>query len=61
VLFASQVLKAVGRPPETHRETVLLVYAEGHGYAEAAEVLEIPIGTVMSRLAGARAVLAKIK
>jgi RNA polymerase sigma-70 factor, ECF subfamily len=39
----------------------LLVYAEGHGYAEAAEVLKIPIGTVMSRLAGARAVLAKIK
>ena len=40
--------------PETQRETVLLVYVEGFTYREAAELLAIPIGTVMSRLAAAR-------
>ena len=40
------------------RETVYLVYVEGLTYREAAEALGIPIGTVMSRLAGARAKLA---
>ncbi|HEY7084993.1 MAG TPA: sigma-70 family RNA polymerase sigma factor [Hyphomicrobiaceae bacterium] len=36
------------------REVVLLVGLEGLSYAEAAEVLAIPIGTVMSRLARGR-------
>ena len=40
--------------PEAQRETVLLVYVEGYAYREAAEMLDIPIGTVMSRLAAAR-------
>jgi RNA polymerase sigma-70 factor (ECF subfamily) len=39
----------------------LLVYAEGYSYAEAASVLGIPIGAVMSRLAAARSALAKLK
>ena len=43
--------------PEAQRVTVLLVYVEGYSYKEAAEILEIPIGTVMSRLAAARAKL----
>ena len=58
-ILAAEVLKAIGRLPEAHRETVLLVYGEGYRYAEAAKALEIPIGTVMSRLAAARAALAK--
>jgi RNA polymerase sigma-70 factor (ECF subfamily) len=60
-ITASAVLKAVGRLPEAQRETVLLVYGEGYTYAEAAAVLAVPIGTVMSRLAAARAALAKLK
>jgi RNA polymerase sigma-70 factor (ECF subfamily) len=59
--LADEVLKAIGRLPEAHRETVLLVYCEGYSYAEAAKALEIPVGTIMSRLAAARAALAKLK
>jgi RNA polymerase sigma-70 factor, ECF subfamily len=55
------VFKAVGRLPEAQRETVVLVYGEGYSYAEAASVLEIPMGAVMSPLATARAALAKLK
>ena len=55
------VLRAIDRLPEAQRETVLLVYGEGYTYAEAAEALAIPIGTVMSRLAAARASLSNLK
>jgi RNA polymerase sigma-70 factor (ECF subfamily) len=37
-----------------HRQILLLVGLEGLNYREAAAELEIPIGTVMSRLARAR-------
>ena len=40
--------------PEAERETLLLVYVEGLTYQEAADFLNVPIGTVMSRLAAAR-------
>jgi len=43
--------------PEAQRITVMLVYIEGCNYQEAAEILEIPVGTVMSRLAAARSKL----
>jgi RNA polymerase sigma-70 factor (ECF subfamily) len=43
----------------TQRETVFLTYVEGLSYREVAEVLQVPIGTVMSRLATARAKLAE--
>jgi RNA polymerase sigma-70 factor (ECF subfamily) len=55
------VLTAINRLPEAQRETVLLVYGEGYSYAEAAAVLGVPIGTIMSRLAAGRAVLANLK
>ncbi len=57
---ASAVLRAIGRLPEDKREAVLLVYGEGYSYAEAAAALAVPIGTVMSRLAAARAALANL-
>lgn len=40
--------------PEDQREVVLLVALDGLGYAEAAQALGIPIGTVMSRLSRGR-------
>jgi RNA polymerase sigma-70 factor (ECF subfamily) len=48
------VLKQVLGLPEAQRETLLLVYVEGLTYQEAARVLDVPVGTVMSRLAAAR-------
>lgn len=53
-LLAREVLLEVMALPEAQRATVVLVYVEGYSYKEAAEILGIPIGTVMSRLAGAR-------
>jgi RNA polymerase sigma-70 factor (ECF subfamily) len=54
-----QVLTAVGRLPEAHRSAVLLVYVEGCSYRQAAETLEIPVGTLMSRLAAAKTGLSR--
>jgi RNA polymerase sigma factor (sigma-70 family) len=57
-ILAGQVLREVQSLPEAQRETVFLVYVEGLTYRQAAEILAVPIGTIMSRLAGARAKLA---
>lgn len=56
---ANQLMQQVNQLPEAQRNTVFLVYVEGFTYQEAAQTLAIPIGTVMSRLAAARAMLAK--
>jgi RNA polymerase sigma-70 factor (ECF subfamily) len=37
-----------------HREIIALVDIAGFRYAEAAEILDVPVGTVMSRLSRAR-------
>ena len=52
-----QVLEAVHRLPEEHRKIILLVGLEGMSYRETAEILGLPIGTVMSRLSRARTAL----
>jgi RNA polymerase sigma-70 factor (ECF subfamily) len=57
-IMARRVLREVQALPEAQRETVFLVYVEGMTYRDAAVMLEVPIGTVMSRLAAARAKLA---
>jgi RNA polymerase sigma-70 factor, ECF subfamily len=49
---------AMARLPEDQRALMALVVIEGQSYKEAAEGLGIPIGTVMSRLARARAAIA---
>ena len=53
-ILARQVLTFMQALPEAQRETLFLVYVEGYSYAQAAERLKIPIGTVMSRLANGR-------
>ncbi|ABC89560.1 RNA polymerase sigma factor protein (sigma-24) [Rhizobium etli CFN 42] len=54
-VMASQVLRRVSALPEAQRTAVFLAYVEGLSYREVAGILDIPIGTVMSRLASARA------
>ncbi|MGO6718766.1 RNA polymerase sigma factor [Rhizobium ruizarguesonis] len=56
-VMAGQVLKQVNALPEAQRTVVFLAYVEGLSYREVAGILDIPIGTVMSRLAAARAKL----
>ena len=53
-----EVERALALLPAEQRDVLALVAVEGLSYREAAEVLEAPIGTVMSRLARARAALA---
>ncbi len=45
---------ALGRLPADQREVILLVGLEQFGYAEAARILDVPVGTVMSRLSRGR-------
>lgn len=53
-LRARQVLSAVMALPEGMSSVLLLVAVEGHSYAETAAILDIPPGTVMSRVSAAR-------
>ncbi len=53
------VRAAMATLPEDQRAVLVLVCVEGQSYKEAAAALDIPIGTVMSRLARARAGLVK--
>lgn len=59
-LMHRQVINAVESLPEAQRAVMLLVAVEGFSYREAADVLDVPIGTVMSRLARARVAIGKI-
>ena len=56
-MMCKQIYTAVQALPEAQREVMLLVAVEGMSYREASDVLDIPIGTVMSRLARARMVV----
>ena len=51
---ADQLRAAIARLPAPFRETLVLRDIEGLDYREIAEATEVPIGTVMSRLARAR-------
>ncbi len=59
-IFAAEVFTKVMALPEAQRSTVELVYVQGFKYSEAARILDVPIGTVMSRLSAARAALAPL-
>jgi RNA polymerase sigma-70 factor (ECF subfamily) len=51
---------AMAQLPDDQRLVVGLVLVEGFSYKEAAEVLEVPMGTLTSRLARARATLVEL-
>lgn len=52
--ITDSILTAVAELPINQRQTLTLVDLEGFSYAEVAEILQTPIGTVMSRLCRAR-------
>jgi RNA polymerase sigma-70 factor (ECF subfamily) len=52
--------KAVSMLSDEHRMVIALVLVDGLPYKEAAEVLEIPMGTLTSRLVRARAALQEL-
>ena len=56
-LAAAEVERAMARLPDEQRLAVALVLVEGLSYEEAAEVLEIPAGTLTSRLVRGRMAL----
>ncbi|WP_282607148.1 RNA polymerase sigma factor [Pelagibius sp. Alg239-R121] len=58
-LLLGDLEKVFARFPEQQRALLMLVCVEGYSYKEASEILEIPIGTVMSRLSRARLTLAE--
>jgi RNA polymerase sigma-70 factor (ECF subfamily) len=53
-VFLAAVRRAVAELAPEYRSVLVLVCVEGLSYKEAAQVLDIPIGTVMSRLSRAR-------
>ncbi|REK22919.1 MAG: RNA polymerase subunit sigma-24, partial [Actinobacteria bacterium] len=58
-LVESDIKRAVESLPENFRIPVLLADLEGLSYQEIADILEIPIGTVMSRLHRGRKAMQK--
>jgi RNA polymerase sigma-70 factor (ECF subfamily) len=51
------VVSALSEVPHDFRDVVVLVDIGGFAYAEAAQILDIPVGTVMSRLHRGRRIL----
>ena len=56
----NEMSRAIDTLNGEQREALLLVVLEGLTYSEAADALEIPLGTLMSRLGRARAALRKL-
>jgi RNA polymerase sigma-70 factor (ECF subfamily) len=56
-LAFAETARAMQLLPAEQREALLLIAVEGMSYAEAATVLQVPIGTLMSRLGRARSAL----
>jgi len=56
-LALSEVRQAIQLLPADQRTTLMLVTVDGLSYREAAEVVGVPVGTIMSRLARARIAL----
>ena len=58
-LHLADVHRAMAMLPEEQRSVLILICVEGMRYREVAQALEIPEGTVMSRLSRARLALAQ--
>lgn len=56
-MMLDEVRQAVERLPDEQRDIILLVPVGGLAYEEVAQILDIPIGTVRSRLSRARTAL----
>ena len=59
-VVAQSMLEALAQLPPEQRSLLLWVSVEGLPYEKVAEVLEVPIGTVMSRLSRARQALRRL-
>lgn len=59
-VVAQSMLEALEQLPPEQRSLLLWVSVEGLAYEEVAEMLEVPIGTVMSRLSRARQALRRL-
>jgi RNA polymerase sigma-70 factor (ECF subfamily) len=59
-VIAQSTLQAFDRLPTEQRALLLMVSVEGLSYKEVAEILNIPTGTVMSRLSRARQALRQL-
>jgi RNA polymerase sigma-70 factor, ECF subfamily len=55
-----EVSRALARLPPEHREVIMLIAVEGRRYDEVAAMLDIPVGTVRSRLSRARETLRRM-
>lgn len=56
----NQVLEQVNKLPEAQRTVMLLICVNGYSYQESSDILDVPIGTIMSRLARARLTIGRI-
>lgn len=56
----ARVRLAMGKLPDNYRVALTLVDLEGFSYSETAVIMEVPVGTVMSRLSRGRSQLAKL-
>ena len=59
-LELKRAMNAMERLPDEQREVVALILIEGFGYREVSEMLDLPIGTVSSRLVRGRTALLEI-